>query len=242
MGRLVKNAAFTQNQPDSIGLPTGSTLTQPIHPDAGQIRFNTDAYHIEVFNGSTWDAVDGSTKFKVNKTAHGFTKFQAVYFDGTDWQLAHATSKLTVGFGIISRIISPNEFEIQQTGMLYSLTGLTPGTYYYVDDLTPGLLTSSEPPLFSNPLFYSTSATTGLVLPYRVTSSSGANGIAVDFTTIPQFNWTVAHNRGTTSVAYQAYDVNNIQIYPDTFTIDDLNNVTASFGEPQAGTLHLIFF
>jgi len=242
MGRLVKNALFVQNQVDSVGLPTGTMATTPVAPLEGQMRFNTDLHHIEVFDGNAWDTIDGSSKFRVNQLAHNLTLFQAVYFNGTKWMPATASSLQTTGIGVVSRVVSPDIVEIQQTGVLTNLTGLTPGAFYFVDDLTAGLLTVTEPALLSNPLFYAISQTSGLVLPFRATSSAGANGIAVDFTALPIFNWTIAHNRGTTRVAYQAYDINHVQIYPDIFTIDDSNNVTASFSVPQSGTLHLIFF
>ena len=49
-------------------------------------------------------------------------------------------------------------------------SGLTPGQYYFVSDVTPGLLTSTEPTStssFSNPLLLAITATTGNVLSYR---------------------------------------------------------------------------
>lgn len=241
MGRLTKNAAVNKNQVDSVGLPWGSGATIPSHPTAGQVRFNTDSYHIEVFDGTNWDTIDGATRFKVTQTAHGFSVFESVYFDGTQWQKAIATSELTAGVGVISRVINPNVFELQQTGTLKGLSGLTSGAHYFLSENTPGLLTVDEPPLFSNPLFYATSTTEGMVMPYRPRSSSGANGVAVEFN-FPSIQWDFFHNRNTTHVTYQAFDSTGVQIYPDSFIIVDNNNVSVEFSNVQSGTLYLMFF
>lgn len=242
MGRLTKNAAVVKNQVDSVGLPWGTGATTPTHPVAGQVRFNTDSYHIEVYDGLNWDTIDGATRFKVTQNAHGFSVFQAVYFDGTQWQKAIATSEITSGVGVVSRVINANVFEVQQTGVLKGLSGLTSGAHYFLSDSTPGLLATYEPPLFSNPMFYATSTTEGLVLPYRPRTSSGANGLAVEFTSMPLIQWDFFHNRNTTHVTYQAFDTLGTQIYPDSFTIVDNNNVSVEFGSPQMGTLYLMFF
>lgn len=241
MGRLVKNVAIDNNKVDSIGLPTGPTSQNPAKPVAGQVKFNTELLTIEVFNGTTWDSLDGSTKFKVEQLSHNFNIFNAVYFDGSNWVKAIATSAETSGIGIVSKIISPDVFEVQQTGVLNNLSDLIPGTRYYLSDTTPGLISTSEPPLISNIMFTATSATSGIVLPYRPNTASNANGAAFE-QSFDSYIWTVNHNRNTVKVTYQMFDTNNVQIYPDSFTIVDANTVEAEFGSLQAGTIYLIFF
>lgn len=242
MGRLTKNVAVNKNQVDSIGLPTGSGATIPTNPTVGQVRFNTELLHIEVFDGLNWDAIDGATRFKVTQVAHNFSKFDAVYNDGTNWVKAIATSFSTAGIGIVSRVINANTFEVQQTGVLKGLSGLAPASYYYLSDSSPGLLALYEPPGLSNPMFYATSTTEGIVMPLRAGHSGSADGAAIDFTSQGLLVWTINHNRNTRRVTYQAYDAAGVQIYPDSFTIVDDNTVEAEFGSLQSGKIYLMFF
>jgi hypothetical protein len=241
MGRLTKNVAVDSNRVDSVGLPYGTTASTPANPTSGQVRYNTDLKHIEVFNGFVWDTIDGSTKFIVQQHNHGLIVFDGVAFDGTNWVPAIATSVLTSGIGVISRVINADTFEVQQTGMLLGQSGLIAGDYYYLSANVPGLLTNIEPGVISNPLFFATSGTSGMVLPYRATVGTPASGES--YTQL--FNstiWVMNHNRNTTKVMSQLFDSDNNQIIPDTLTITNPNTVIAVFGSVQNGVAHLIFF
>jgi hypothetical protein len=111
----------------------------------------------------------GSAYIPVNQTAHGFTSGQAVYFNGTTWFLAQANNINTLGIGIVS-YVDANDFNLYQSGAISGLTGLTAGQYYFVSDVTAGLITSTPPTStssFSNPILFALTTTTGIVLPFR---------------------------------------------------------------------------
>ena len=105
----------------------------------------------------------------VSQTAHGFTTGNAIYYTGSAWAKAKANSSLTLALGI-AVVIDANTFYLYQSGYISGLTGLTPGSYYYVSDSSAGALTTTAPTAstsYSSPILFALSATTGMVLPYR---------------------------------------------------------------------------
>lgn len=83
-------------------------------------------------------------KQSAQKTTHGFSKGDWVYFDGTDWQLADRDSATTLAEGMISEVYSANEFEVATSGGVSGLTGLTAGAIYYLSS-TAGTMTTTKP-------------------------------------------------------------------------------------------------
>ena len=112
----------------------------------------------------------GTSNFiAVTQTSHGFTTGQAIYFNGTIWALAEANNADTLGIAIVS-YVDANDFDAYLEGEITGLSGLTAGQYYFVSDTTAGALTTTAPTAttsFTNPILFSLSATTGIVLPYR---------------------------------------------------------------------------
>ena len=112
----------------------------------------------------------GTSNFiAVAQTSHGFTTGQAIYFNGSIWALAEANNADTLGIAIVS-YVDANDFDAYLEGEITGLSGLTPGQYYFVSDTTAGALTTTAPTAttsFTNPILFSLSATTGIVLPYR---------------------------------------------------------------------------
>ncbi len=51
--------------------------------------------------------------------------------------------------------------------------------------------------------------------------------------------WNISHGLGTEVINYITYDNANEQIYPDTFTIDDANNVTITWASSQDGLAYI---
>jgi hypothetical protein len=103
---------------------------------------------------------------------------QAVYFNGTDWQLANASSGDTLAIGVIKNV-TIDGFTVYLAGPITGLSGLSSGQYYFVSDSVAGLLTSTEPTdigSYSNPILFATSATEGVVLQYRPSAVYASDG------------------------------------------------------------------
>lgn len=116
----------------------------------------------------------------VAQTAHGFSVFDAIYFDGTDWQKAQADNILTLGTNVVSAVADVDNFTRTLLGKITGLT-VSSGETYYVSDATPGLLTTTESAIYSNPLFVATSATEGDVLSFSYCAQSKlVHGISID--------------------------------------------------------------
>jgi hypothetical protein len=118
---------------------------------------------------SSYDLSDGPFSVKVTQASHGFTTGQPLYFNGTIWVLAEANNAGTLGIGL-AIVIDPNTFTLQYAGNISGLSGLTAGNYYFVSDSTAGTL-SINPPValtsFSNPILFTLTTTSGIVLPFR---------------------------------------------------------------------------
>lgn len=154
--------AITATKPSADGqwvVPVGvasSATVLDINPS-----MSSDAEIVEV--------VASPTDFDATQTAHGFTVGQAVYFDGTNWQLAKADSAYTMAEGIVKSVTDVNNFTVRVVGPVEGLSGLTAGAYYFVSKDTAGALTATEPtaPYFSNPVGFALSTTQLMVLPLR---------------------------------------------------------------------------
>jgi len=119
----------------------------------------------------TGTAPGGSdVKFDLNQASPTLAVMDAVYHDGSDWQKAQADDPDTLGTHIVVSKAT-DDYELAQAGRVtVTAHGLTVGEYYFVSDITAGLLTSTEPSdNYSNPLVYIEDANTVHVLPYRPT-------------------------------------------------------------------------
>jgi len=114
MGRYVKNIQPTQSAAVAVGIPTGDTASRSASPTAGDLRFNTDANKLEVFNGSAFltVAAEGTT----NITQDSFTG------DGTTTAFTMSTS---VASDQTQRIIVAVGNVYQNPASAYTLSGTT---------------------------------------------------------------------------------------------------------------------
>ena len=56
MGRYVKNTQFRAGS-HAMQIPIGNTALSPAHPVDGQIRFNSDTTHLEVYYAGVWNQI-----------------------------------------------------------------------------------------------------------------------------------------------------------------------------------------
>lgn len=61
-------------------------------------------------------------------------------------------------------------------------------------------------------------------------------------TLVPITTWTVSHNKASNQLICQIFDSSGEMIFPDTMTIIDINTIQVTFGAPQAGKAHVMFF
>ena len=114
MGRLVKNPQPQQSAAVAVGIPTGDTASRSSSPAAGDLRFNTDANKLEVFDGSAFltVAAEGTTSI----TQDSFTG------DGTTTAFTMSTS---VQSDQTQRIIVAVGNVFQNPASAYTLSGTT---------------------------------------------------------------------------------------------------------------------
>jgi hypothetical protein len=101
----------------------------------------------------------------ITQTAHGFTVGQVLKFAGGVYALAKADSAANAEVvGIVSSVTSANIFVLTTNGYVTGLSGLTANTTYFLDPVTAGLLTATEPITVgqvSKPLLDTDSTTSG---------------------------------------------------------------------------------
>lgn len=115
---------------------------------------------MEVLSGTTYGArpfvniSDGANRKTIFQSGHPFQFGQAVRFDGSAYQFAQANNGDNAEVvGIVSKILSGNEFEItflgeifgDFSGALTTGTVLIPGKTYYLAPDSAGKLTSTQP-------------------------------------------------------------------------------------------------
>lgn len=125
---------------------------------------------------------DGDAAFVVvTQALHGFgvEDIIRVLASGT-YIKAQANNLINArAVGIVVQVIDVNTFVLQTSGFSDVFTGKTPATQYYLDNTTPGLLTSAEPGAagtVSKPIFEALTATSGYILEQRPMLQPNANG------------------------------------------------------------------
>lgn len=95
----------------------------------------------------------------VNQVTHGFSKGNAVYFNGTSWALAQSDNIATVGTKLVFDVTDADNFNIIDKGIIRGLVGLTSGAFYYVSDLVAGDITTTPGSIIINPIGQALSTT-----------------------------------------------------------------------------------
>ncbi len=118
----------------------------------------------------------------VTQTAHGFSLAQIVRFDGTNYVLAQADNFAdSEAVGIVSEVTDADNFIITMYGLvIFPMMGtFTPGSAYYLSDVTAGALTDTAP---VNPtsvvkfMFIATDIGSGYFLNYEANTVGGGSG------------------------------------------------------------------
>lgn len=126
---------------------TGSALNslsdvQLVSPTTGQ-TITYDEYDGKWKNTSI--SFDGN-KMVVSQIGHGFEVSDLVGLSGNYFVKCRAFSRQeSEVYGIVTRIVGSNEFELTVSGLVSNLTGLVKGTTYYLSEINHGKFTSTEP-------------------------------------------------------------------------------------------------
>jgi hypothetical protein len=152
---------------------------------AGMLSISNDGNHIILSGGTGGINVSSERITKlICQTSHGFSGSTVIGWSGGTYNkaIANGTYDGEV-LGIVSKCYNSNCFDLTQAGYVTGLTGLVTNTTYFLSDVTPGLLTSTEPTIaghISKTVLIATSGTTGWVLPYIgyiiTTGGTGSGG------------------------------------------------------------------
>lgn len=118
----------------------------------------------------------------VTQSGHGFTKGQLLYYTGSVWSKALATSLNTSWtVGMVFEVVSTSTFRVLMLGYITGLTGLTAGTTYYLSTTIAGAMQASRPNTegtIIKPVFIADSTTSGYFFNYIPTPyGSGGGGV-----------------------------------------------------------------
>lgn len=129
----------------------------------------TDSWAIfAVANAESSQSVDK----ELTQTSHGFIVGDVVRFNGTMYVKAQANSGTNANnvLGLISNVRNVDTFTIRSIGWIGGLTGLTPGSTYFLSSTTAGALTATEPTssgTISKPMLIAVSTTSGFIFNFR---------------------------------------------------------------------------
>lgn len=166
----------------------------------------------------------GATVF-YNAPQNGCSNADVVRFDGGNFVKAQADTVINSrAVGVINNVSGPKG-DIYLFGNLDFMSGLIPGTFYYLSATTAGAMTSVRPALAVK-LGIAESATNFLLDIDRITTPVG-NKYVQSFSSATTV--TVNHNLNDSDPIVQVYDGTGAYITPDTLTIISANQVIVTF-------------
>jgi hypothetical protein len=164
---LNKKVSSTNAPTGGLSLPNGTTGERPGTPDVGMVRWNSSLASVEVWNGTIWTAVGGSSSgasTSITQTTHGFVVGDLLYHSGSAYSKAKANASSSSSVvGMVSAVADPNAFTLTTSGLVTGLSGLTAGSDYFLSGATAGAMTATEPTTtghVSAPVGIAASATT----------------------------------------------------------------------------------
>jgi hypothetical protein len=107
----------------------------------------------------------------IAQTGHVLAVGDIVRFDGANYVVAQADSAANAEVvGIVSAVADADHFTLTTSGLIDGLAGLTAGEVYFLSEVTPGLLTTTEPTgvgEVSKPVLIAISTTSGYLTNFR---------------------------------------------------------------------------
>jgi hypothetical protein len=161
----------------------------------------------------------GGGIFIVSQTGHGFSVGNWLYFNSAVWTFAKADAFNTSEVeGIVSAVSSVDQFTLCTSGPVGGLTGLTPGSVYFLSDAVAGTMTATKPVATNSvakPVFIATSTTGGLVK-IEIGTQVGAGYALMQPNTIVFTTGSLAPGTGAIyTVPMQAYQCQIRNVYSD---------------------------
>lgn len=179
---LNKKVSSTNAMTGGLSLPNGTTGERPGTPDVGMVRWNSTLVSLEIWNGTAWAGVSGSSSgssSSITQTTHGFSVGNLIYHTGSAYAKAIATAATTSSVvGMVSAVADANNFTLTTSGLVTGLSGLTTGSDYFLDATTAGLATLTEPSVIgqvSLPIGIAASATSMYIDIKRGITVGGVN-------------------------------------------------------------------
>lgn len=149
----------------------------------------------------------------VTQTAHGLVVGDIVRYNGTNYVKAQANNFTnSQAIGIVTNVADANNFSITVCGYVSALSGLTPGSLYYLSEATAGLLTLTAPSTLGQvvrPVLIAVSATEAYVMYWtgeEIANSGGFtwNTVAGTSQTLATANGYIPQNVGLTTFSLPA--------------------------------------
>jgi hypothetical protein len=183
---------------------TGTTLQFRSIQGSGNTIVNQVGDNVIIFSsgGSSTSSVTGERITKlICQVSHGFNSKDVIGWSGGTYNKAIANG-LYDGevIGLVTKCYNSDCFDLTQAGYVTGLTSLSVNTTYFLSDVTPGLLTPTEPSLnghISKSVMIANSTTSGWVLPYAgyiITSGSSGGGPLIKNVCIPTTSYQVTNN------------------------------------------------
>lgn len=124
---------------------------------------------VPYMSGGTQEGSERITK-RICQTSHGFVVNNVIGWSGNTYNKAIALSTYDGEIlGLATKCYNADSFDLTQAGYVTGLTSLSANTTYFLSDVTPGLLTASQPTIaghISKAVIIANSSTSGWVLPY----------------------------------------------------------------------------
>jgi hypothetical protein len=164
--------AVKYNNSDTLNVPPGTkyiadNLLPRLPPLHGWMKNEDNTAIIAAPFGGTGTSIT----VIINQPNHGFAVNDVVYSNAGVFALANAVNSAEAEVvGMVTDVLSANDFDLLVAGRVDSLAGLTPGGVYFLSETVPGELTLVQPTTIgaiSKPLLIATDADTGFFFNMR---------------------------------------------------------------------------
>jgi len=163
----------------------------------------------------------GSLKSSYEQTTHGFQAGDVIAFFSGSWVLADAKTADKLGRLVVESVEDANNFVAVQIGnVTVDSWGLTPGSFYVVDESDSGSITEFTDPAtpgyaFSNPVLQAITSTQAQVLPWRPSLGALPEASGVEYTQadLVPLNSTGGSSSTGITLDYAPWADSTVQVY-----------------------------